>query len=154
MSKLLAIFRQKFDDTIHYNKVPTTEQNDEVEVSRNGDTEFMDDDEKSSHKISSSNAFWNVCNSIQGVAILAMPYVIKGGGWWSVVAMVIVAAISNYTGQILIKCHYEEIHEDQSSIVYVRTRYKNISNNNFFFFQKSKLKYFLHTVYCILYRNV
>ena len=127
MSKLLEIFRQRLGNTIHYNKLPTIEQHD---VNRNDEGEFMDDDEKSSHKISSSNAFWNVCNSIQGVAILAMPYVIKGGGWWSVVAMVIVAAISNYTGQILIKCHYEEVHEDQSSVVYVRTRYDNIPNSN------------------------
>ncbi|XP_066917743.1 vesicular inhibitory amino acid transporter-like [Clytia hemisphaerica] len=80
-------------------------------------------EDQSRDKISSSNAFWNICNSIQGVAILAMPYVIKGGGWWSIVALVIVAAISNYTGQILIKCHYDEMeNEEDGSTTIVRTR--------------------------------
>ena len=74
-------------------------------------------------KISSKSAFLNVCNSIQGVAILAMPYVIKGGGWWSVLAMLVVAALSNYTGQILIKCHYEELQDDATGEnVLVRVR--------------------------------
>lgn len=74
-------------------------------------------------KITSFNAFWNVSNSIQGVAILAMPYVIKGGGWWSVVAIILVAILSNYTGQILINCHYDDvIDEVTGETVSVRTR--------------------------------
>ena len=74
-------------------------------------------------KISSLNSFWNICNSIQGVAILAMPYVIKGGGWWSVIAMVIVALISNYTGKILLKCHYEEVFDEVTGkTIEIRTR--------------------------------
>ena len=107
-----------------YEKLPTASDEHAKNTSKEGhiENDLLEDDDHSNHKISSTNAFWNVCNSIQGVAILAMPYVIKGGGWWSLVAMVIVAAISNYTGQILIKCHYEEVHEDSDSIVYLRTR--------------------------------
>ena len=158
MFKFWKIFQQKFDDNVQYDKVSTSENNEHNDVSRiaqrNNDGEFDDEEHlKTNHKISSSNAFWNVCNSIQGVAILAMPYIIKGGGWWSVVAMVIVAAISNYTGQILIKCHYDEIHEDSNSIVYVRTRYENNEVIlKFFFFQT--FEYFIFSIGGLLERSL
>lgn len=75
-------------------------------------------------KITSFNAFWNVSNSIQGVAILAMPFVIKGGGWWSVAVICFVAILSNYTGQILIQCHYDDrIDLVSGELVHVRVRF-------------------------------
>ncbi|XP_002169379.1 vesicular inhibitory amino acid transporter [Hydra vulgaris] len=75
------------------------------------------------NQVTSINAFWNICNSIQGVAILAMPYVIKGGGWWSIVSMVVIASISNYTGQILLDCHYETLKNQESGeVIRKRTR--------------------------------
>ena len=97
---------------------PVVDTLDDVKDVNNGGHDGIVDS-----KISSKSAFLNVCNSIQGVAILAMPYVIKGGGWWSVLAMLVVAALSNYTGQILIKCHYEELQDDTTGEnVWVRVR--------------------------------
>ena len=97
---------------------PVDDTLDDVKDVNNGEHDGIVDS-----KISSKSAFLNVCNSIQGVAILAMPYVIKGGGWWSVLAMLVVAALSNYTGQILIKCHYEELQDDTTGEnVWVRVR--------------------------------
>ena len=88
------------------------------------DEECLIEKRKPENQVSSINAFWNICNSIQGVAILAMPYVIKGGGWWSIVSMVVIAAISNYTGQILLDCHYEAVkNKDCDEVVRLRTRY-------------------------------
>ena len=92
---------------------------------------FLLEDEKKTGNgnITKLNAFWNVCNSIQGVAILAMPYVIKGGGWWSVLALIIVAILSNYTGQILIECHYAYRYDPDDLVkkrVRVRTNFADI----------------------------
>jgi len=53
-------------------------------------------------------AFWNICNTIQGLPILAIPYTFKSGGWWSLLALVIIAVTSNYTSVILVKSLYEE----------------------------------------------
>ncbi|XP_065667406.1 vesicular inhibitory amino acid transporter [Hydra vulgaris] len=51
--------------------------------------------------------FWNICNTIQGLPILAIPYTFKSGGWWSLLTLVIVAAASNYTSIILVRSLYE-----------------------------------------------
>ena len=53
-------------------------------------------------------AFWNICNTIQGLPILAIPYTFKSGGYWSLITLVIVAVASLYTSQILVKSLYEE----------------------------------------------
>lgn len=51
--------------------------------------------------------FWNICNTIQGLPILAIPYTFKSGGWWSLITLLIVAVASNYTSNILVKSLYE-----------------------------------------------
>jgi len=108
-----------FGDRFSYKKLSDKQEDHDLSI---GEKEECGD-ENNNMKISSANAFWNICNSIQGVAILAMPHVIEGGGWLSGVALVVVAAISNYTGQILIKCHYDEVKDkDSDEIVYIRTR--------------------------------
>ena len=95
--------------------------NDDV---NNGASVECGEEKEDDNRISSWKAFWNVCNSIQGVAILAMPYLIKGGGIWSIFTMIVVAAISNYTGQILIKCHYDEAMDEESGdIINIRKRF-------------------------------
>lgn len=51
--------------------------------------------------------FWNICNTIQGLPILAIPYTFKSGGWWSLATLVIISVASLYTSQILVKSLYE-----------------------------------------------
>ena len=51
--------------------------------------------------------FWNICNTIQGLPILAIPYTFKSGGWYSLITLLIVAITSNYTSNILVKSLYE-----------------------------------------------
>ncbi|CAF1131275.1 unnamed protein product [Adineta ricciae] len=52
-------------------------------------------------------AAWNVTNAIQGMFLVSLPYSVHHGGYWSLLAMVGVAWICTYTGQILISCLYE-----------------------------------------------
>eukprot|EP00794_Sanderia_malayensis_P003204 gene3204-3680_t len=53
-------------------------------------------------------AGWNVSNLIQGIGILSMPFAVYQGGWAAVASMFIVAAMSCYTGKLLVDCLYEE----------------------------------------------
>ena len=52
--------------------------------------------------------FWNICNTIQGLPILAIPYTFKVGGWWSMITLLVVAIASNYTSIIIVRSLYEE----------------------------------------------
>lgn len=52
--------------------------------------------------------FWNICNTIQGLPILAIPYTFKIGGWWSMVTLLVIAVASNYTSVIIVRSLYEE----------------------------------------------
>ena len=51
--------------------------------------------------------FWNICNTIQGLPILAIPYTFKSGGWWSLITLAVVAIASLYTSRVLVKSLYE-----------------------------------------------
>ena len=67
--------------------------------------------------------FWNICNTIQGLPILAIPYTFKVGGWWSLVTLLVVAIASNYTSVILVRSLYE----DKDGVkVRVRSSYMDI----------------------------
>lgn len=67
--------------------------------------------------------FWNICNTIQGLPILAIPYTFQVGGWWSLFTLVVVAIASNYTSIILVRSLYEE---KDGVKVRVRTSYMEI----------------------------
>jgi len=83
-----------------------------------------EENKNNANKISVIKTFWNIVSCTTGVAMLGIPYVIKSGGWFSIFALVFVATISNYTAQILIKCHYEEIKiENSDKTVRIRTRF-------------------------------
>ena len=74
-------------------------------------------------KVSFVKSFWNIVSCTTGVAILTIPFAIKIGGYFSVIAMVIVTVVSNYTAQILIKCHYNEAKfENSDKIILLRIR--------------------------------
>ncbi|CAF0820025.1 unnamed protein product [Rotaria sordida] len=59
------------------------------------------------HGITALEAAWNVTNAIQGMFLVSLPYSVYHGGYWSLLAMIAVAWICTYTGQILISCLYE-----------------------------------------------
>lgn len=79
--------------------------------SAEADKKFVDDIEaetKQQDLTTVFETFWNICNTIQGLPILAIPYTFKVGGWWSLVTLVIIAVASNYTSIILVRSLYEE----------------------------------------------
>ena len=51
--------------------------------------------------------FWNICNTIQGLPILVIPYAVRNGGYLAILTLLLVAAASNYTGQTIVQCLYE-----------------------------------------------
>ncbi|KAK3737756.1 hypothetical protein QZH41_017210 [Actinostola sp. cb2023] len=59
-------------------------------------------------KTSSLQAAWNISNLIQGTGTLGIPYAVSQGGYLSLVAIVIIALITNYTGKLIIECLYEK----------------------------------------------
>ena len=58
-------------------------------------------------KTTDLQTFWNIFNANQGVAILAMPYVVKSGGYATFFIIVAIAFVSNFTNKILVQCLYE-----------------------------------------------
>ena len=68
----------------------------------------LDETIENMKKISNMDTFWNACNSVQGLAILSMPLVTLFGGFWLILGIIAIAALSNYTSKILIDCLYEE----------------------------------------------
>ncbi|EDO29538.1 predicted protein, partial [Nematostella vectensis] len=75
-------------------------------------------------KTSNLQTFWNIFNANQGVAILAMPYVIKNGGYASIVSIIATAFISNFTNKRLVQCLYEQASD--GSIYRARNSYVEI----------------------------
>ncbi|XP_071117396.1 vesicular inhibitory amino acid transporter-like [Haliotis cracherodii] len=94
------------------------------------DMEQADEVEVSSHprnKISEWQAGWNVTNAIQGMFIVSFPYAVLQGGYWALVAMVVIAYICCHTGKILVNCLYEE--DEQGRRVRVRHSYVDIAKH-------------------------
>lgn len=40
--------------------------------------------------------------------IVSLPYAVARGGYWSLIAMLLVAYVCSYTGRILVDCLYDE----------------------------------------------
>ncbi|XP_050400510.1 vesicular inhibitory amino acid transporter [Patella vulgata] len=78
-------------------------------------------------KISEWQAGWNVTNAIQGMFIVSFPYAVVQGGYWALVAMIVVAYICCHTGKILVHCLYEE--NEQGIKVRVRNSYVEIAEH-------------------------
>ena len=60
------------------------------------------------NKTSSLQAFFNIFNANMGTGVLAMPYVIRLTGYWGIILIILVAALGNYTGKLLIYCLRED----------------------------------------------
>lgn len=61
--------------------------------------------------------------------IVSFPYTVHQGGYWSIIAMVVVAYICCYTGKILVACLYEE--QKDGRVVRVRSSYGDIAERVF-----------------------
>lgn len=71
------------------------------------------------NKTSSLQAFFNIFNANMGTGVLAMPYVIRLTGYWGVILIILVAALGNYTGKLLIYCLREDTaYEDLANSTY------------------------------------
>eukprot|EP00794_Sanderia_malayensis_P007369 gene7369-8189_t len=70
--------------------------------------ESVEHDGKTEDLTTTFETFWNICNTIQGLPILAIPYTFKVGGWWSLFTLLVVAVASNYTSIIIVRSLYEE----------------------------------------------
>ncbi|KAL9956149.1 hypothetical protein ACROYT_G037589 [Oculina patagonica] len=85
-----------------------------------GEKTGQDDDEKElENKTSSLQAFFNIFNANMGTGVLAMPYVIRLAGYWGIILIILVAALGNYTGKLLIYCLRED------------TAYENLSKSTY-----------------------
>ena len=61
--------------------------------------------------------------------IVSFPYAVLQGGYWALIAMVLVAYICCYTGKILVECLYEE--DEYGFLVRVRKSYVEIADHVF-----------------------
>jgi vesicular inhibitory amino acid transporter len=77
-----------------------------------------EDDKK---KVEAFPAFCNLYNQLEGLGILGIPFAFSIGGWWTIGAVLLVAAGSGYTGWLLSRCLYNS--ENQR----VRTSYGEIA---------------------------
>lgn len=93
--------------------------------SNNGD-KTLDETIEELQKISTMDTFWNACNSVQGLAILAMPLVTLFGGYWFILGIIAIAVLSNYTSKILIECLYQEFPD--KGRIRVRNTYADIGD--------------------------
>ncbi|XP_072170640.1 vesicular inhibitory amino acid transporter-like [Diadema setosum] len=57
--------------------------------------------------ITAWDAGWNVTNAIQGMFLVALPYAVLHGGYWSILSLILTAVITCYTGLILVQCLYD-----------------------------------------------
>ncbi|CAB3985334.1 Hypothetical predicted protein [Paramuricea clavata] len=83
--------------------------------------------EKSSYeKITTFEAFWNICNTIQGLPILSIAYVIQCGGIVSLISLIAVSCTSCYTSYLIVACMY--ICDDEGHVVRVRRSFADIGS--------------------------
>ncbi|KAJ8962610.1 hypothetical protein NQ318_001003 [Aromia moschata] len=85
---------------------------------------------KTDAKINEYQAAWNVTNAIQGMFIVSLPFAVLRGGYWAIAAMVGIAYICCYTGEILVDCLYE-FDPQTGKQVRVRDSYVSIAKECF-----------------------
>ena len=90
-------------------------------------------DKKKEHSATEENlastfaTFWNICNTIQGLPILVIPYAVRNGGYLAVLTLLLVAAASNYTGKTIVRCLYET-NPESGKRKRIRSSYADIGN--------------------------
>lgn len=81
-------------------------------------------EECSHNKITIFEAFWNVCNTIQGLPILSIAYVIQCGGIVSLIFLIVVSCTSCYTSYLIIACMY--VNDSEGNVVRIRRTFAEI----------------------------
>ncbi|KAJ2667347.1 hypothetical protein IW148_000042 [Coemansia sp. RSA 1199] len=61
---------------------------------------------ETSHLSSTTETFFHIVCITAGTGILQLPYALKSGGWAGMAYIALAAAISAYTGKILVRCLY------------------------------------------------
>lgn len=88
-------------------------------------------------------SLFNIINANLGTGILAMPFVIRLGGYWGIFITVLIGVLGNYTGKVLISMLYEET--EDGTRVRVRDSYADIGEA----FNARFGRYLVHVVNCI-----
>ena len=81
-------------------------------------------EESSYYKITIFEAFWNICNTIQGLPILSIAYVIQCGGIVSLIFLIVVSSTSCYTSYLIIACMY--VCDSEGTVVRIRRTFADI----------------------------
>ena len=81
-------------------------------------------DDTDDGKTNLMQSLFNLINANLGTGILAMPFLIRLGGYWGIFITVFVGILGNYTGKNLISLLYEE--DDDGTRVRVRDSYADI----------------------------
>lgn len=103
--KTPLVSAEELAEESHGEKDGATEANDNNKKSNIEEGENVEAEEEELTTV--CETFWNICNTIQGLPILAIPYTFKSGGWWSLLSLMIIAVASNYTSNILVRSLYE-----------------------------------------------
>ena len=74
------------------------------------DSAAFDDEANKTNYI---QTFFNIVNANLGTGILAMPFVLRLGGWWGVLTIFLVGLLGNHTAKLLIDLMYVETTDGQ-----------------------------------------
>lgn len=78
------------------------------------ESDVFDNEENKTNYV---QTFFNIVNANLGTGILAMPFVLRLGGWWGVLTIFLVGLLGNYTAKLLIDLMYVEIADGQKQRV-------------------------------------
>ena len=87
-------------------------------------------------------SLFNLINANLGTGILAMPFVVRLGGYWGIGTIVLIGILGNYTGKKLVSLLYEEA--EDGTRIRVRDTYVDIGEA----FWPGYGKYLVHFVNC------
>lgn len=51
--------------------------------------------------------------------VVSLPYAVANGGYWALLAMLVVAYVCCYTGKILVDCLYDDDDDEQVTVFFV-----------------------------------
>ena len=79
------------------------------------------------HSFVVTKTYITCCFLDSGTGTLGVPFAVMQGGYMSLVAIVVISVITNYTGKLIIKCLYEKpFHDQQERGVRLRNSYASI----------------------------
>ena len=99
-------------------------------------------DDNDDGKANLVQTIFNITNANTGTGILAMPFVIRLGGYWGLGLIILIGIMGNYTGKILVGLLYEE--NQDGTRIRVRDSYADIGED----FDSRFGRYMVHWVNC------